>query len=231
MTKGRVVAIVLFAVLVATLAYIFRNFIREAIVMPVAYLLWSARLLFESLPQIVVWIALLLVAFVLAIGSLIPRIKPRPRTPGDEAGVRGQVETLARRIDLAKRGYYFRWHLAQRLSELAIDVLAQRQRASREQIRQQLLAGALDIPDGIRAYLNADLTIGSAAIAASSLRQRLRLRLPSSPLDLDPESVVSFLEIQMAVATGEQPAQSNSVKGNGRNRGNPPFDGLPRGAM
>ena len=196
--KNRLILLALALLLVGVLSLVFRDFVREAIVTPIAYAAWVAGILIESLPQMILWIALLAVVLWMAVGSLIARPKPIRAFSDAKADRRGQIEVLARRIDLATRGYYFRWHLARRLRDLAVDTLAYRQRMTPEQVNQHLEAGTLDIPPAIRAYFQAEPTLGSAS-RLPYLRHRFQPHPATSPLDLDPEEVVRFLEAQAEV--------------------------------
>ena len=191
--KNRLIPLALALLLVGLLSLVFRDFVREAIVTPVAYAVWIVGLLIESLPQAILWTFFLAIVLFMAIGSLITRPKPAGKAGSVGADRRGQVEVLARRIDLAAGGYYFRWHLARRLRDLAVDAIAYRQRLTHEQVQQQLEAGTLDMPPAIRAYFQAELTLGPVS-RMSDLRHRLRPRTPAAPLDLDPEEVVRYLE-------------------------------------
>jgi len=183
---------------IVALAVIFRDFVRQAIVNPLAQLVWTAGLFLDSLPQALIWIVLLLIVTILAVGSALARPPGRWKRVAPEATRRGQVEALARRIELARRSYYFRWHLAQRLHDLAIEAVAARQRLSHDEARQQLHDGALDVPRAVRDYLRADMAMG-ATPHRFSVRRLLRRSISTSPLDLAPEQIIQFIEAQMEV--------------------------------
>jgi len=201
--KRRLVAFTLAMLSILALSVVFKDFVRDAIVVPIAYIVWTGGLLIESLPQIMVWIVLLLVGVALAVAGALARPHSVARVAEVEASRRGQVETLSHRIGLSRRGYYFRWHLAQRLNDLAIDAIAHRQKLERGEARKQLLVGALDIPPDIRGYLLADLAIGSAPGRLSVWHRFRRGASTDSPLDLAPERVVEFIETQMEAPLDE----------------------------
>lgn len=183
---------------ILVLALVFRDFVRQAIVNPLAQLMWMAGVFLDSLPQALIWIVLLLIVTLLAVGSLLARPPGRWRRAAPETFRRGQVEALARRIELARRSYYFRWHLAQRLHDLAIEAIAARRRLSYEEIRQQLHDGALDVPPDVGDYLRADMAMGSTP-HRFDLRRLVRRPISTSPLDLPPEQIIQFIEAQMEV--------------------------------
>jgi len=53
------------------LAVLLRDLVREALVEPLAYLLWLVRLELESLPQAIAWVALIVIGLLLAGRSLV----------------------------------------------------------------------------------------------------------------------------------------------------------------
>ncbi len=198
--KNRPVLLALAALSIGVLALAFRDVVREAIVIPIAYAAWVVGLLIDSLPQIIPWLIVLAIGLVIALASLIARPKPARAAGRVTPHLRGPVEALARRIDLAAHGYYFRWHLARRLRDLAVDTIAYRRRLAPEQVEQQLAAGRLNLPPAIRVYFEAELAFGPVSRFAD-LARRFRPGAPAfaSPLDLDPAEVVRFLEAQVEV--------------------------------
>jgi hypothetical protein len=188
MTNRRRVGLVLLVLApVAVVAVVLRDFVREELVGPVLYVYWIVRLLFESIPQIWLWIA-----FVLAATYVVARSLVRPpslqRTCRADVEERGRVETWARLLHQAHGDSFARWRLAQRLGGLAGDILAAEERVSQREIWRRLDRGRLDVPAPLRAYLTAQFR----TIRPAGLRGRLRQH--SSPLDLDPREVVAFLE-------------------------------------
>ena len=176
-----------------SLAVLFKDLVRETLVEPLAYLVWLVRLELESLPQPILWIALMVVGLLLAGRSLIASSAPARRTLPGARGYAGQVETIARWLSLTTHGEYYKWRLAQRLGEITLDALAQRDQISVEQARQQLDAGQLDVPPDIRAYLQVGLQPDYFGRLARP-RWRFQSGVRSSPLDLAPETVVRYLE-------------------------------------
>jgi hypothetical protein len=95
-----------------------------------------------------------------------------------------------------KQGDYFKWQLAREISTLALVGIANRNRLTPAGVRDELTAGRLDLPARIQAYLVA----GSLPNSYSQYCEMISsLRLPGadSPLDLDPEEVVSYLEHEL----------------------------------
>jgi hypothetical protein len=172
-----------------------KDFVRDSLLAPLLELLWLLRLEFESLPQSYLWIILIVIGLLLAAGSLLTSAAPRRRglPPGWDRG--GPVAVTARWLDLAAHGSYYKWRIARRLSELAVDALAQREHLTPEQVKQRLEEGELNVPPEIRAYVQAGLS--------SDLLSQLERpssgfwsRAASAPLDLSPEIIVRFLEAE-----------------------------------
>jgi hypothetical protein len=200
-TRKRLLLLGLVLLLAAPLVLVLRDFAREAIVVPLLYVLWLGRLLFRSIPQPLLWSLFLTLVLFVAVRSL-------GRRGGSAGGMReaeeeypGRVWVWARRIQLAARGDYSRWRLAHYLRKLILDVLAHRERLTPEQLKRRLGTGEVDAPPAVQAYLRAGLMLmPSGPIGLfSRLRQQLRSRARTSPLDADLESAVQFLENQLEV--------------------------------
>ena len=179
--------------LVLLLAVLLTWWVREAVadlLVPLYYLYWIARRLLETIPQVAIWAVFLFVALLLAGGSLLKR--PAAQKPGRRAAPPqlNRIAAWVKLLDQANQETYYRWQLAQRMQELAVDVLAYHERCDRKEIRQQLTGRQLDLPPEIEAYLQASLTSFSRFARPES---RFAKR-PDSPLDLAPERVVQFLE-------------------------------------
>ena len=189
--------------------FVLRGVAREMIVVPLLYFLWLGRLLWQSLPQALLWILFLALGLYLAAKSLsvgrdrTHRMRPVRKPAIDEAGYPGSVAVWARRVELAGRREYYRWYLAQHLGRLAQEVLAYRARLAPDQVKshQVLREDRLDVPPEIRAYFEAGQQLTPPRRVRfprlSRLASRLRSPAESPPLDLDPERAIRFLERQL----------------------------------
>jgi hypothetical protein len=189
--RNRFLPLGLILLLAILLTLVSHNYMREAIVSPLLYLFWIGRLIFESIPQIVIWALFLFIALLVAAKSLVKKRSHSeqsqpPQTPEPER-IEGWLKLLRR----ANQDDYYKWQLAQRLQKLTLEALAHNERLEPKQMRQDLAAGRLDIPPEIQAYLGAGMTSFSHFLGAKS---RIQLRRQSSPLDLKPEQVIKFLE-------------------------------------
>lgn len=200
--RRRLLLLGLILLLAAPLMLVLRDFAREAIVVPLLYVLWLGRLLFQSIPQPLLWSLFLTLVLFVAVRSLGKRERPARGTRETEAESPGRVRVWARRVQLAARGDYSRWRLAHYLRKLILDVLAHRERLTPEQLKRRLGTGEVGAPPAVQAYLRAGLMpMPSGPLGLlSRLRQQLRSRARISPLDADLESAVQFLENQLEVS-------------------------------
>lgn len=186
---------------IATLSFlavvVFRDFVRESIVVPIAYTIWITRLQLEAMPQIIPWVVLVVIVLAIARRSLSsPHTQKRESRNRIEIQRRGRVKVWANRLSRTNRGEYFKWSLAQQLAQLTLDTMAHNERVPSVEIRQRLLADRLDLPPDIELYLKVALTQPSAG-RLSEFRHRLFGGTRVSVLDLDPELIIQFMEAQM----------------------------------
>lgn len=176
------------------LAFPLQDVIRKTIILPLAYLWWALGVLYQSFPQVVIWILLvILIAFTL-LGSLATN---KGRTPREESMAQpslGQVEEFAIILEKARGGMYNKWLVANRLGKLARDFLIQR--GDRASIRDHSpLTGRDWHPsEPVDAYLDTGLR-GSFADFPNP-RWRF-VRPEPTPLDIEVDDVVEFLEGKM----------------------------------
>jgi hypothetical protein len=180
--------ILLIAILLAPLI---RNFIRDVVVIPLLYLVWIGRIVFDTIPQTAFWGCFLVIALLMAAASLLKQRESPSRIREVKTVQLGRVETWAKLIRQAAQEDYYQWRLAQPLRELIVETLAHEARLTSKQIKQRLRDEQLDLPAEIHAYLQASL---KSLSHLSAPRFRFRSSRRASPLNLDPESVVQFLE-------------------------------------
>jgi len=192
--SARIAAIVLALLLVGLLVLIINGTIGAVIVVPLLLLWWTARVLYESIPQALLWgvfvaIAVLLVAKNFPRGSA-PLLPVAPQTV-----VLGRVADWSRWLHNAHRDDHSRWQLAQRLAQLATETLAFREQCEPQEISRRLHDGSLDIPPQIRAYLHAGNTPYWPQPSQHRRFGRLTpARARADPLAIDPQLVIEYLE-------------------------------------
>jgi hypothetical protein len=173
------------------LAFPLRPTVERTVIVPAAYVLWLAGLLYNSMPQVIWWAAALILVAVIAVGAMIPKpIHVRRKIPALPPP-QGQVEDLARWIKKTEAGIYYKWLVAHRLGKLAHQMLTQREAG-----RPRALFSPLSGPDwqpgtALREYLEIGLH-GSFADYPGSAKTRRSAR--RTPLDLDIAEAIEFLE-------------------------------------
>ena len=186
--------LLLILLLALPLAGFFQGWVQEVLLIELARLYWSIRLLVESLPQVGLWGTFLAIVLLVAVGSLGWGWKLERKGPGKWAAPESQVQMLARWIQHADEGEYFHWSLSQHLNTLLCEVLAYREHITPAAVRRRLRSGQIELPPEVDAYLQ---TWRPGRPARRRLRKRaFRANGPEPSL----ESVVQFLEDQMEVS-------------------------------
>jgi hypothetical protein len=190
--KNRLLLLLGFTLLLAALfTPVFHQFIREVIVIPLLYLLWIGRFLFEAIPQEVIWAGLSIFLMLIMIVSLLGKSKSKLRLLTKSAPDQGRIESWLDLIQKAERDAYFKWRLAQGLQRLTLDTIAHQADQSLKETRQQLKQGELAMPPEIQAYFQASLkSLGYL----STPKRLLSSKAVISPLDLDPARIAQFIE-------------------------------------
>jgi hypothetical protein len=202
--KDRLLALVLALLLVGLIVVVIMGYAQELFAVPLLYALWLLRLLYESIPQQLFWIAALaLVALV--VGRSMFRLRPSTPRPAPARPQSTPVAAWAALIGESTRDDYSRWLLAQRLAALAGSALADREPGSPRLLWQILADPAIEIPPDVRAYLVAGMSVTMNSGPRRSLQAWLRMDTSqaATPLDLDPALVVKWLEHELNGAIKE----------------------------
>jgi hypothetical protein len=182
--------LVLFASLSAVilLAYLLRGIIWDHVILPLAEMFWQVRIVYHTLPQIIDWVILLVVLVLVTWGSfsLRPLAGWRPEEPVYPRS--GDIQQLAVWLERRWRGVYSRWHIANTLANIALDML--RQRTGVEKREQKLTGPGWNPPAEVQAYLEA----GLRTPYMDYRRRGIFSPRPRTPLDSDLEAVVGYLE-------------------------------------
>lgn len=167
----------------AVLAFFLRDVIYQTVVIPLAYLWWLFQFYYSLVPQLVLWILLLIGVFVVAMSNFVPVVRPGRRDKSENSLPRGQVETLAKLLVRVRKGNYYKWQVAHRLGRIAVRL-------------DEMSAGSsqLGVRSGaIEKYLEAGVT----TTFVDYPRPSNPFQHPAQTvLDLNPEEVVDYLESQ-----------------------------------
>ena len=189
---GWVAAAVILLALV--LAFPLRDVFQRTVVIPLAYFLWSLGLFYRSVPQLAWWIVAVMIVATMLAGSFIPGEKFYSQEKSKSVLLQGQVEGLAVSIHKAsRRGVYFKWIVANRLGNLAYQMLVRREGDKTRSVFAPLVSADWQPAPLLQKYLETGLH-GSFSDYPDSDRFT---RTSASPLDLEVREAVEFLESQL----------------------------------
>lgn len=185
--------------LVGLLALLLKDFVRESILVPLAYTVSGARVVLNLLPQVVWWVAFLLVGLFILVGAVLAALPaPRHSDAPDETG-RGRVETWMRWIDLAA-GDGDRYARQDPSAEFTLSEA------------EGLRAGPSALLTTGLARRVRDMTLGALATRDALTRAEVESRLLKLPpgaepqsdilLEFDIERIVRYLEDEMEIPRG-----------------------------
>jgi len=194
MTRQRWLIIFFAIVLSASIAYPLRNMIYELVIIPLAYLWWLMGLIYHLVPQIVLWIVLVILTLFVAIKELLLQNPLQMKARETRRVPRSPVEDLSSLIQKQGRGIYYRWLIANRLGKVARELLAQREGQGISNRFTRLTGRDWNPPHEVDAYLESGLNGSFADYPRSYLSRR-----KATPLDPHPQRVVEYLESEMEI--------------------------------
>jgi hypothetical protein len=175
-------------IVVSVALFPFRKAVAGAVVRLAAYVVWVLDITGRVIPQQVLWIFLLILILYIAVGSFYgKRLKGEP-APKITSPMIGPVEAMTRWIEEGERGTYFKWRLASllgKIHETHQAFASRRETASRAPLP----------PPRVQSYLEAGVNTSYVDYPSAGPFQAK----PSSPLDVDLEQVVEYLEQQMEI--------------------------------
>jgi hypothetical protein len=184
--------IVLAAIGIVIASFFLRNIILNTVILPLAYIWWILTLYYRAVPQLIVWGLFIVVVFISALRnislkrSFLHTEKKRPEP------IRGPVEKFSRMLNKASSGIYYKWLIANRLGNVARELLDQRE--GRHARGLSALTGRDWQPPGhVSEYLESGLNGSFADFPQSNWWTRPE----STPLDVEAKQVIEYLEYEM----------------------------------
>jgi len=189
MNNRRLLMLAASVVLSVALAFAVRDVVYQVVVLPLSYVIWQLGVMFGAIPELIRWIALVVIFGLVLAWQLVPDLKPASRRPGARRSARGQVDLLALWLLRSRSSNYFKWQLAHRLGRVSqsLDGLAGRDSV------------ASPPGPGVAEYLAAGL---NNSFVDFPTRRHLLARSRTTALDVDPGAVVDYLESQTLVDRG-----------------------------
>lgn len=174
------------------ISFLLSDVIQRVIILPLAYLWWLINLYYRAVPQLIVWVLLIAVVFISAL-RLVPLVNLiNTAEEKNQKPAKGPVENLSQMLNKAPGGIYYKWLIANRLGNLARELLDQRE-GRRARGFARLIGRDWQPPSEVSAYLESGLN-GSFADFS---QPHWWLKPEITPLDIDTRQVIEYLEYEM----------------------------------
>ncbi len=182
-------------VLALLIAFPLQSVIRDVVIEPILYLGWGIFIAYRSVPQFLVWTFFLGIIFFILLTPLLedlPKWRRKERMLPPEPG---PIEKLAETLGASDNGVYFKWVVANRLGKVLSNWILYRNRVDHRWQAKNLARLGWDAPPEIYNYLDVGLN--------GSFADYPRPRIPfiqkraKTPLDIDPNIVLNYLENEM----------------------------------
>jgi hypothetical protein len=180
------IPLILTLLLALVLFFLVEDFLRSVLIGPLLYVAWLVSLVAESLPHTVIWAGFLLVMLIIAFASLRNEKQEEYYVRQLPSRNTGSVKKWANLLDNAQKDRFTKWRLANELKRLTRRLISNPE--SEESVHDQYL---LELPEEITAYFEAQQP---TRIPFREWLSNYHSDEPDSPLDLDPEVVIQYLE-------------------------------------
>ncbi len=134
---------------------IFRQTVRETFVIPMLYLFWVSRLVFNSLHQMVFWLILVAIVTGLLFGALRHQSRTRAlaeRTPGKPYEKNRRVAHWAGQIRRFRDGSFHNVRSLTEFRKLILAVWAYQNHLSPQEVEQAVMAGEMELPPALQVF-------------------------------------------------------------------------------
>jgi hypothetical protein len=165
--------LILVAILLALaipLMFLLENFVRDAILLPIAYITWLLGIIVDALPQSYILAGLVALGIYIAIRSLERGRNNRTQQEYREFYVRGNLTLWADRLRLVARGSYSKQRFRYHLGRLALNVLAHEYRISSSELANRIREGSFEVPDELQLYVE-------SAVNSQHMTRRFRFQI------------------------------------------------------
>ena len=200
--KHRGIVLIFLAGIVLALAFPLQGVVQKMIIAPAMRLGWLLGILYRSIQQFWLWSGLMVVIFFITFLSFTNIPPPRWRIRRQEKPEPGPIKALAEKIQKKDQGIYFKWRLANRIGFMVRDWLAYQGRHEKKWRANSLDSRGWQPDEAIHQYLIVGLKGSFADYSISRIPFR---KLPPTPLDIDPNLALDYLESHMEAASGQTP--------------------------
>jgi len=200
MTRRHWLLTAIFAGMAFMLAFPLRNIVYDIVIRPLLYLIWVFKLGYHAIPQFLLWAIMLLIIIVIMAAPLVETRQSRPQKNHPVKQDLGPIATLAKTIEKSKYGIYFKWVLANRIGRIMRDWLAYRDYVVKRWQANDIAKLGWSSSKSIQTYLNVGLN--GSFVDYPSKRLAFMHRRTTTPLDVDPNDVLDYLESHMEAEIG-----------------------------
>ena len=188
------------AVVAILLVLLFQGFTQQLIGDALSAVYRAILLATGIIPQPVYWALFIWFILISALGSLLgeQRLQRRARARPPSGRVAVWKNWMEQSSQRSAYQPFHRWRMAHNLAELAVEIVAHRERIALDEARRRLVEGEIEMPAAVADYFRAGLDSMPAGRFAG-LTRLFRLAQAPAPLDLDPVRAIGFLETQLEV--------------------------------
>lgn len=137
------------------LMFLMENFIRDAVVTPLAYTVWISGVVLDALPQSYLLAGIIAVAIYAAARSLRRQPPPLQGPKLAAAPPKGTATAWHRKLELSTKGGYSQRRIQQQIGLLIMQVIAHEQRLPVREVAQGIETGEIEIPADLNVYIEA----------------------------------------------------------------------------
>lgn len=177
-------------------AFLLRRFVSYYVITPIVFAVRIERLLFNAIPEVVFWSFFLLIGLILAVNSLPIKSLFLTKPPQTGEKLESRSRQISKWIRTSEKSEYSKWMLARQLSSLAFDLLMYQERISLQDVRKFMRRNKSAIPDEVHDYILAGMDVPSFRHYSEMVSNYHQNSL-TSPLDINPEIVIDFLETRI----------------------------------
>lgn len=189
--------IVLTAIGIVIASFFLREIILNTVIMPLAYIWWVLTIYYRAVPQLIVWGLLIAAVFISALRN-IPLKNPFLRfEKKNQKSTKGPVEEFSQMLNKAPGGIYYKWLIANRLGNVARELLDQRE-GRRARGFSRLIGRDWRPPAHVREYLESGLNGSFADFPQPGWWTKPE----SGPLDVEAKQVIEYLEYELETSHG-----------------------------
>lgn len=195
-------------VLAIPLMFLLEDFVREAIVQPLAYQVWLTRVILDALPQAVLLIAFLPLLLYIAIRSLKGRKARIWKAEPPPMASHGNLQTWLTRMNLVMGGSYSRERFDHQLGQVLLQVVAHQQRLPMRGTIRRIENGTIPLPPEIEPYIRAALSAGFSGKRKPfrwllDLLRKRRTGMTAQELERHMTPALRYLEQQLRIQSVE----------------------------